>query len=555
MPASLEGRLAPAVASLRTSMADPAVRRLVVAWFAVVAGKWALLVTTLVIAYDRGGPFAVGILGVVRYLSPAIVAPFAGVPASRWLPLDVLRAINLGRTVAVLGVAAVVATDAPLAALMVMVALEAGIGAFTRPLHMGLLPACASTPEQLVAANVTSSAAEGLGTFVGPAVASLVLVSTGPLGAILAVVVIYGLGVLAIARARIAIVGHRAMTVGPTTVLSEIPAVARSVARLPGARLVLVGFAAQTFVRGLLTVLTVVAAIELLGMGEPGVGALNAAMGLGGLIGAGASLSLAGRERLGPAFILALVGWGVPIALIGLVVHPAVAVAAMVAVGLSNAFLDVAGYTLVQRTTPNDARIAVLGLTDGVANLGPAAGGVVAPVLIATIGVQTALVVTGAILPIVGLVLWTSTRTLNEGGPTAARRVELLRAQPLFAPLSLATIEHLAATMTPRHFDASAWLMREGDAGDDYQLIDAGDVEISQGDAVLRTLPAGNGVGEIALVNDVPRTASVRAIGAVEAFSLDRDAFLEAVTGHAASHAAARTVAGERLALDRAREG
>ena len=555
MPGSNEGRLAPAVSSLRTSMADPAVRRLVVAWFAVVAGKWALLVTTLVIAYDRGGPFAVGILGVVRYLTPAIVAPFAGVPASRWLPVDVLRATNLGRTVAALGVAAVVATDAPLAALMFMVALEAGIGAFSRPLHMGLLPACASTPEQLVAANVTSSAAEGLGTFVGPAIASLVLVSTGPLGAILAVVVIYGLGVLAIARARIATVGRRAVTVGPATVLSEIPAVARAVTRLPGARLVLAGFAAQTFVRGLLTVLTVVAAIELLGMGEPGVGALNAAMGLGGLIGAGASLSLAGRERLAPVFILALVGWGLPIAFIGLVVHPAVAIAAMVAVGLSNAFLDVAGYTLVQRTTPNNARIAVLGLTDGVANLGPAAGGVVAPLLIATIGVETALLLTGATLPIVGLVLWTSTRTLNEGGPAAARRVELLRAQPLFAPLSLATVEHLAATMTPRHFDARTWLMREGDAGDDYQLIDAGDIEISQGDSVLRTLGAGHGVGEIALINDVPRTASVRAVGAVEAFSLDRDAFLEAVVGHSASHAAARSVASERLGSDSVRGG
>jgi Cyclic nucleotide-binding domain/Major Facilitator Superfamily len=555
MPALLEGRLAPAVASLRTSMADPAVRRLLVAWFAVVAGKWTLLVTTLVIAYDRGGPFAVGILGVVRYLTPAIVAPFAGVPASRWLPLDVLRVANLGRTVAALGAAAVVATDAPLAALIVMVALEAGIGAFTRPLHSGLLPACTSTPEQLVAANVTSSAAEGLGTFVGPAIASLVLVSTGPLGAVLAVVVIYALGVLAIARARIATVGRRAATVGPATVVSEIPAGARAVARLPGARLVLVGFAAQTFVRGLLTVLTVVAAIELLGMGEPGVGALNAAMGLGSLIGAGASLSLAGRERLGPAFILALVGWGVPIALIGLVVHPAVAITAMVAVGLSNAFLDVAGYTLIQRTTPNDARIAVLGLTDGVANLGPAAGGLVAPVLIATIGVKTALVVTGAILPIVGLVLWTSTRTLNEGGPAAARRVELLRAQPLFAPLSLATIEHLAAVLVPHRFDPGRLLMRQGDAGQDYLLIDAGHVEVIQGDHVVRSLGPGHGVGEIALINDVPRTASVRAVGAVEAFSLDRDAFLEAVVGHSASHAAARTVASERLASDGLRGG
>ncbi len=455
MPPWLEGRLAPAVASLRTAMAEPAVRRLVVAWFTVVAGKWALLVTTLVIAYDRGGPVAVGILGVVRYLTPALVAPFAGVPASRWLPLDVLRTTNIARTIASVGVAIVVATGAPLAALLVFVALEAGIGAFSRPLHMGLLPACASSPGQLVAANVTSSAAEGLGTFVGPALASLLLVWTGPLGALVAVVVIYAVGILAIANAQIATVGRgRAVPAGPGTIVPELLAGARAVARLPGARLVLVGVAAQTFVRGLLTVLTVVAAIELLGIGEPGVGTLNAAMGFGSLIGAGASLALAGRTRLAPAFLVALVGWGAPIALIGIVVHPAVAILAMMLVGLSNAFLDVAGYTLIQRTTPNEARIAVLGLTDGIANLGPAAGGLVAPLLIGSLGVQGALVLTGAILPIAAVVLGSMTRDVDEGGPAAARRVELLRGQPLFAPLSLATVEHLAATMTPRHFDA-----------------------------------------------------------------------------------------------------
>jgi MFS family permease len=237
------------------------------------------------------------------------------------------------------------------------------------------------------------------------------------------------------------------------------------------------------------------------------------------------------------------------------VVHPAVAILAMMLVGLSNAFLDVAGYTLIQRTTPNEARIAVLGLTDGIANLGPAAGGLVAPLLIGSLGVQGALVLTGAILPIAAVVLGSMTRDVDAGGPAAARRVELLRGQPLFAPLSLATVEHLAATMTPRHFDTGSWLMWEGDPGDDYLLIDTGEVEISQGGHILRTLGAGHGVGEIALINDIPRTASVRAIDAVQAFSLDRDAFLEAVTGHAGSHAAARNVAGERLALDRARDG
>ena len=553
MPPWPEGRLAQAVASLRTALAEPATRRLVVAWFAVVAGKWTLLVTTLVIAYDRGGPVAVGILGLVRYLTPAIVAPFAGVPATRWRPLDVLRVANLGRTIAAAGAAIVVLMGAPLPALMLMVALEAGVGAFTRPLHMGLLPACSTSPSQLVAANVTSSAAEGLGTFVGPAIASLLLLSTGPHGALVAVVLIYAAGVLAIARARVATVGRRGGKTRPSAILQGIVAGIRAVAALPGARLVLLGFAAQTFVRGLLTVTIVVAAIELLGMGDPGVGTLNAAMGLGGLVGAGASIALTGRARLGPVFRSALVGWGAPIAVIGLVVGPAVAILSMVAVGFSNAFLDVAGYTIVQRTTPNEARISVLGLTDGVANLGPALGGVIAPALIGALGVQSALVVIGAILPFVAVGLSLTARNLDEGGPAAARRVELLRAQPLFSPLSLATVEHLAATLEPRHFEPGAWLMHQGEPGDEYLLIDRGDVEISQDDRPLRTLGSGSGVGEIALIHDVPRTASVRAIGEVASFSLDREAFLEAVTGQSASHAAAHDLASRHLASDRAR--
>lgn len=547
----LAGRLDPAVGSLRTAMAERAVRRLVIAWFAVVAGKWTLLVTTLVIAYDRGGPVAVGILGVVRYLTPAIVAPFAGVPASRWTLLAVLRATNIGRTIAAVGIAIVVATDAPFAALALMVGLEAGIGAFTRPCHMGLLPACANTPGQLVAANVTSSAAEGLGTFVGPAVAGILLVSVGPLGAVVAVAAVYAAGVLAIARTQIALVGRRGGAVTPAMVLADVLAGVRAIAGLPGPRLVIVGFAAQTFVRGALTVLTVVASIELLGTGEAGVGALNAAMGLGGLLGAGASLTLAGRTRLGPSFVAALVGWGAPIAIIGLVVSPLVALVAMFAIGLSNSFLDVAGYTLVQRTTPNQSRVSMLGLIDGVSNLGPALGGLVAPLMIASVGVEGALVLTGAFLPLVALALGTAARNLDEGGPAAARRVELLRTQPLFAPLSLATVEHLSATLVPLRFEPGALLIREGDAGDHYFLIDTGEVEALQGERRLRGLGPGDGVGEIALIQDVPRTASVRAVRPVEAFRMDREAFLEAVTGHAASHAAAVSVASQRLAADR----
>jgi hypothetical protein len=431
-----------------------------------------------------------------------------------------------------------------------MVALEAGVGAFTRPIHMGLLPACGRTPEQLIASNVTSSAAEGLGTFVGPAVSGVLLVVAGPAAALVAVVVIYVMGLVALVGLDVQSVGRRVEAPTLSSILRELSTGVHAAATLPGPRLVLIGLAAQTFVRGLLTVLMVVASIELLSLGEGGVGTLNAAMGVGGLAGAVVAVTLAGRSRLGPAFTAALAGWGAPIVAMGLILHPAVAIAAMGAVGVSNSVLDVSGFTLAQRTTPNRSRVALLGLVDGVANLGPAIGGLVAPVMIATIGTPAALVATGAILPVVAALSWRGIRHLDEGGPVAARRVALIRGQPSFAPLSLATVEHLAATMTPVAFEEGDWLIREGDVGDRYLLIDHGTVDVHQGDRYVRELGPGAGVGEIALLRDVPRTASVLARSSGSAFSLDRASFLEAVIGHGASHAATRSVAERHLAAD-----
>jgi hypothetical protein len=537
-----------AIDALRTTLDDPGLRSLTAAWFAVVAGKWAFLVTTLIIAYQAGGTFAVGLLGLARFLTPTLVAPFAGLPTVRWRPEVVLRTVNAIRTVAVGVGAADVALGLPVQLLFAVVALEAGVGAFSRPLHMALLPAVARTPRQLVAANVTSSAAEGLGTFVGPAMAGLLLIATGSLGAMLAVVAIYAIGVASIARLHVPAVGRSNTTA--TAVLGQLSAGVTALAALPGPRLIVFGLGLQTFVRGLLTVLIVVAAIDLLGMGEPGVGALNAAMGLGGLAGAAGAIALAGRDRLSPAFSLALAGWGAPIAIIGLVVHPAVALLAMLVVGVSNAFIDVSGFTLIQRMTPNTGRISVLGLVDSVANGGVALGGVVAPFLAEALGIRGALIVTGLLLPIAAILIAPALRRTDEGGVADVRRVQLIRGEPLFAPLSLATVEHLAAALVPVDFRDGDWLMRQGDPGGEYLLIDTGDVEISQDGRAVGTLGPGTGVGEIALMQDVPRTASVRALGPVTAFSLGREAFLEAVVGHATSRAAAASRVQARLAAD-----
>ncbi len=534
--------------ALRTTLADLQLRRLTIAWFAINAGKWAFLVTTLLAAYEAGGTAAVGVLGLARFMVPTIIAPFAGLPTARWRPEVVLRAVNAIRALAIALAVVVVGMQLPIELLLIAVAIEAGVGAFTRPLHMALLPAVAATPAQLVAANVTASAAEGLGTFVGPALAGILLVATGPLGATVAVLLIYGIGLAAITRLEVPAVGRSDGTA--RAVFAQLSAGVGALASLPGPRLVVFALGLQTLVRGLLTVLVVVVAIELLGLGEPGVGALNAALGLGGLVGAVGAIALAGRERLDPAFRLALAGWGAPIALIGLVVHPVAALVAMLAVGVSNALLDVAGFTLLQRTTPNASRIAVLGLVDSVANGGVALGGVLAPVLLEAFGTRGALIASGLILPVAAVLLTPAMRRMDEGGVGVARRVDLVRGDPLFAPLSLATVEHLAAALRPLAYTQGAWLMREGEPGDDYVLIDTGSAEVSQAGHLVRTIGPGSGVGEIALMRGVPRTASVRALEPVTAFRLDQADFLEAVTGHATSRAEATARVDARLAAD-----
>ncbi len=542
--------LGPSLDALRLTLVDLDLRRLMLGWFAVWAGKGAFLVVNLVIAYDVGGPVAVGILGLASYLPTAILAPFAGVPVARWRAERVLFGSHVVRVVAVLLAIAVVASGASIEWLYLAVAIDSAAGALTRSLHMALLPCLARTPAQLVAANVTSSASEGVGSFVGPAIGALLLATTGALGADLAVLALYGAAAIAVAAVTAPDVGRGDGSVG--AVVAQLSAGVRALARLPGPRLVTIGFGLQTFVRGLLTVLIVVAAIDLLDMGDPGVGLLTAAIGLGGVVGAIAAITLAGRARLVPPYAVALAMWGLPILVMGLLVSPAVAVAAMLVVGLSNAMLDVAGFTLIQRTSPNESRVAVLGLVESVAAAGPALGGLVAPVLIAALGIQAALVVSGAVLPIAAVALWPFLRRVDEGGAAPAGRVALIRGVPLFAPLSLASVEHLAGRLQPIRFDTGAWLMREGEPGDRFVILEHGSAVISRGGHILHTEGPGAGIGEIALLQDIPRTASAQALEPIEAQTLGRAAFLEAVTGTASSQAMALAFVRTRLAADAA---
>lgn len=543
--ASRRDRVLAETTAIRAVLRNGDIGRLEVAWLSANAATYAFLVVTLVVAYTAGGALAAGLLAVVRAVPPTLIAPLAGLPSSRWPAGRLLLAVNLGRAVSMTLGFVVLVADGPLVLLFLLVAVEAGFGGLTRPLHMGILPWVARTPAELVAANIASSAAEGLGTLLGPAIAGAVLAAAGPAEATAATALL-----MAIAVASIASVHIPTFTSMPATgaLRDGLTAGVRATLRTPAIRWTLLDAWLQSSVRGMLSVLLVVAAFERLGMGESGVGTLNAAFGAGGLVGAVFSLSLMSRGAFASTAAMALAMWGLPIAVIAVVSDPLLAIAMLGVVGLSNAIFDVGLYTLLQRAAPNQARVGVMGLLDSGVSASAALGGLVASALVTSFGIQAALVAAGSILPIAAIISLPFLRRAELRTAGQVDKARALRADPLLGLLSLSIAEELAAVLEPVAFDDGAALIREGEPGDHYLIVTSGQVQVSQAGRALRRLGPGAGVGEISLLRDVPRTATVRAIGPVTAYALERSAFLAAVTGHSAARSTADTIVEERLA-------
>ena len=532
-----------ALVGLREVLRNENLRRVELAWGAAIAAEWAHFVAFGIFAYDEGGAVAVGIAGLVRMLPAAIAAPFAASLGDRFRRERFLLANAL------VGCAALVAsTVAFLAGSVILVfAFAAVVGlacTLVRPALQALLPSLARTPEELIASNGATSTLEGLGTLVGPLVAG-VLVSLMDVGLAFAAGALAFL-VAAVLMAGVKVEGRIRVTAaaGESTVRLLLGGF-RAVARRPKPRLVIGLVLAQTFVRGCINVLIVVAAFRVLDAGAGAVGYMTAAIGVGGLIGAVGAVTLEPR-RLAKTFGFALVFWGLPIVLLAPWPELAVALVALAVVGAANSVEDVAMFTLIQRIVPDELLTRVLGVLWGLAMGGVALGSVAAPALVSTIGPRAAFVAVGAILPLLTLLTW---RRLVEIDRSAAPATELalIAGEPMFAPLPLAAKEHMAATLVPVAVAAGEILITAGDTGDRFYIVDEGEFEISAGGLQARA-HEGDHFGEIALLRDIARTATVRAVVDSKVWALERDDFLAAVTGHPGVRAAGEALVEERLA-------
>jgi predicted MFS family arabinose efflux permease len=545
MPADFRERLGESRQAFASVFTNPNLRRVEISWAGTICAYWMFIVTLAFYAYERGGPAAVGLVGLLRVLPSVFAAPFGAVLGDRYPRERVIVVINIARSLTIACAALAAFTGAPAGIVYALASLMGLLQSVFRPTQAALLPVLARTPQELTAANLVLTTVESVGLFVGPAVGGLLLAATGTD----TVFAVTG-GIFLLAALLLA--GVRADRVtSPVTLrgnfLNEALAGFRTVLRDARLRLVIGLYGAQTLAAGALNVLIVVTAIEVLDLGKAGIGFLNSAVGVGGLLGGLAAVGLVASPRLASAFGLGLAFAGLPIALIAIFPHTGPALFLLALVGLGITLVDVAGLTLLQRVTPDEVLTRVMGVVQSVfvATLG--LGAILAPLLIDGLGNRGALAATGAVLPILATLAWHRLRALDERGATAPRHLDLLRELPIFRPLPPATVEQLARGLHSIHVPAGDVIVRQGDHGDRFYIVEDGEIDVHVNGQPTEPLKARDFFGEIALLRDVPRTATVTARTDVDLLALDRDEFINAVTGHPESAEAARSVVNSRL--------
>lgn len=530
-----------------------------VTWFCWMATEWAVLVAVSVVALDRWGVAAVGLVGAFRVLPGALLGPVEGMLVDRLPRARVLAGVLLSWVGIALALA-VASTRGPLWLFLLVLLVGSLTAALAKPCVRALLPQLVHTPQELVRANATYGALEGLGTVLGP-VLSGALLAAGPRSAFLVIAAVYavaGLAALLIRTPNVSPPPRRRTlrpTLGRTLARRET---GRGVATLlaPDARDVFVLIMGQTTLRGLLNVFVVVLAAEAGGSsGTDGrVAALFAVVGVGGVLGS----VLASRLRLGQhSAVLFAVGMGLwSLGFLLMAAWPSLAVAAlsMVLIGLGNALEDVYGLTVLDRLVPEHVAGRTYAVFWSCAAGTVALGSVLADPLLDLLGLSGALLLSGGGYALVVLFRVRRLRRLDRLAQVAREAIPLLRGAPPFAVLSEIVLDRLAHGARERRVGDGQAVVCEGEIGSEYAVIRDGTVVVSRRGSEVAVLGPGDGFGEIALVDAVPRTATVTARGTVDLVCVDADTFVGAVCGHLDAGGVARRHVDELRTRDRLRD-
>jgi MFS family permease len=537
-------RYAASLRAFSRVFANPPVRNLQIAGVGSTLGTWAYAVALPVYAYHAGGARAVGLLFFVRFMLSAIAAPWFGVIADRWSRRQLMLTVDVIRFGIFAAMTVVASTHASAYFVYVLAITSTIVSGADRPAEAALLPSLVDDPDELTAANLVGNTVSSVGMFAGPALGGVLLALSGPAA-------VFALnGALFLWSAAFIVQVPRDEPPERKEVprlLPELTAGFAEVFRNPALSVVIVLTTAQEIVYGALEVLIVVLAIQVLHGGNAGVGWLNTAIGIGSLLGAGVVAVLAARKRLAGGFALGILLWGVPIALAATLHTLGPGLILLGFVGVGAILVQVNGVTLLQRSAKNEVLGRVFAVLESLVLAATALGAIAAPALVSWLGARGALVATGVFLPALLLPLWPALRRIDAEGKVAEEPLTLLRRIETFAQLPEQVLERLAAGATPLTVEPPHAVVSQGDAGHHFYLIAAGRAAVDVDGRLERELGPGEFFGEIALIRDVPRTATVRALEPLRLYVIERDEFITAVTGHAPTLAATEVVIAERL--------
>jgi hypothetical protein len=535
---------------VRTLAADGVLRRDAAALGLYRLAEYGPWLAMLVYAYSQGGATATGVVSLGLLVPTALFAPLAGPIIDRFGASRTLLGAYASQAVAMAATAASLLLEVPPGVTYVLGAVTAMLLVVTHPAHAVVSPGIVRTAGQLVALNAITGWILSVGLVLAPAAAGLILAGSSP-GAV------YAAGAVCLCASAMLVVPLRDLvpplasdTDAHDHPLRQLAQGARVLAASSAPREVIIVIAATFFMVGAFDVLVVILAVGSIGLGGSGAGYLTAAHGAGAVLGAVASLALIGRARLVPVMVgAALLAAGAFVAL-GFKTSALVAFTVAAVTGVSRSLLEVAGQTLLQRVTSTELLARVFALKEALAMAAWALGSITVPIVIAFAGDRGALFVTGLTVPAIVLLRLRPLLAVDAAATVPTVRIAMLCSLGIFRALPVPELEGLAQNASDVSVPAGDVIVRQGDVGDRYFAIADGTVEVLRDGVRQNTLGRGEGFGEVALIDDIPRTATVRAITDTMLVAIERTPFLVAITGHAPTNHKVAQVAAERRPLN-----
>jgi len=512
-------------AGVALAFRQPAIARLLAAFGLVTVAEWATVTSLSIYVFGIGGTLAVGFVG-FRFVPGALSSMLFAPLVERHH--GVLSRIAIARTLLLGAAAAWVLAGYDTEVVIVLIAIDAAVAAPYRAAQSRILPVLSREPEELAGATAGVSIMKTVGQ-AGGSLAGGVLAAWIDPGAVMAG------GAVAMAAAAAVSAGlqparQRARSHWVAVLKDGFAAVPEVITDGQSSAIVLASVA-RTLVRGLWTALAVVVALELIHSGSSGVGVLQAAAGVGAVLAIPITTKLIGRRRLGIPCALAFIAAGVTVSAVGVFDLGQEVAIVILGWGAAMAVADATSLSLLHRLLHSDTLSRVVGVMEALKLASEGVGALLAPALVAIFGLRTALVIAGAPLPLIVLLGLGQIRRSDLAATGRSALVRLLHGVRVLRSLDMASLEDVAARVVRTPVAAGTDVMRQGDLGDLFYVIDSGEVDVLVGGYPVARLERGSGFGERALLRDSPRTATVRALSDLELWALGREDFLTAITG------------------------